>query len=245
MPAALAGLLVFGTGPSGQAQEPMDAGVEAPAPVEPPPTVRADELRHAVFLIGETGRAVLRGPEGADDFAWTDLPETTQALIDALVACADAAVRDPVAAKLRASVALGDSAGAQAMFQVAALYRFASFDDPAALRQPLLDLCAAHGVKGTPLNRTTKPQLLEGRTITSDTVITSDTSVATNAVVTAETGESVLVDPDRVWNVVDPDSSEAIATIDYGDGRTVVGDGPFLALSTAPGDCTPPNTPVS
>lgn len=42
--------------------------------VEPPPTVRADELRHAVFLIGETGRAVLRGPEGADDFAWTGAP---------------------------------------------------------------------------------------------------------------------------------------------------------------------------
>ena len=35
------------------------------------------------------------------------------------------------------------------MFQVAALYRFASFDDPAALRQPLLDLCAAEGVMGT------------------------------------------------------------------------------------------------
>lgn len=35
------------------------------------------------------------------------------------------------------------------MFQVAALYRFASFDDPAALRRPLLDLCAAHGVMGT------------------------------------------------------------------------------------------------
>ena len=34
-------------------------------------------------------------------------------------------------------------------FTVAALYRFAAFDDPAALRQPLLDLCAAHGVKGT------------------------------------------------------------------------------------------------
>src|SRR3546814_3232515 len=32
---------------------------------------------------------------------------------------------------------------------VAALYRFASFDDPAALRQPLLDLCTAHGIKGT------------------------------------------------------------------------------------------------
>ncbi len=35
------------------------------------------------------------------------------------------------------------------MFQVAALYRFASFDDPAALRQPLLDLCTVEGVKGT------------------------------------------------------------------------------------------------
>jgi UPF0176 protein len=34
-------------------------------------------------------------------------------------------------------------------FTVAALYRFASFDDPAALRQPLLDLCTAHGIKGT------------------------------------------------------------------------------------------------
>lgn len=34
-------------------------------------------------------------------------------------------------------------------FTVAALYRFAAFDDPTALRQPLLDLCAANGVKGT------------------------------------------------------------------------------------------------
>ena len=34
-------------------------------------------------------------------------------------------------------------------FTVAALYRFAPFDDPAALRQPLLDLCAVRGVKGT------------------------------------------------------------------------------------------------
>jgi len=34
-------------------------------------------------------------------------------------------------------------------FTVAALYRFAPFDDPATLRQPLLDLCAANGVKGT------------------------------------------------------------------------------------------------
>ncbi|MDZ3832924.1 MAG: rhodanese-related sulfurtransferase [Sphingopyxis sp.] len=34
-------------------------------------------------------------------------------------------------------------------FTVAALYRFAPFDDPAALRQPLYDLCTAGGVKGT------------------------------------------------------------------------------------------------
>ncbi len=35
------------------------------------------------------------------------------------------------------------------MFTVAALYRFARFPDPAALRGPLLDLCVAQGVKGT------------------------------------------------------------------------------------------------
>ncbi|HMO77388.1 MAG TPA: hypothetical protein PKD48_18780, partial [Sphingopyxis sp.] len=34
-------------------------------------------------------------------------------------------------------------------FTVAALYRFAAFADPAALRQPLLNLCATEGVKGT------------------------------------------------------------------------------------------------
>ncbi|QZH74188.1 MAG: rhodanese-related sulfurtransferase [Erythrobacter sp.] len=33
--------------------------------------------------------------------------------------------------------------------QVAALYRFARFDDPQALRGPLAELCKAHGVKGT------------------------------------------------------------------------------------------------
>ncbi|MBT2132817.1 rhodanese-related sulfurtransferase [Croceibacterium sp. LX-88] len=32
---------------------------------------------------------------------------------------------------------------------VAALYCFAPFDEPAALRQPLLDLCARQGIKGT------------------------------------------------------------------------------------------------
>ncbi len=35
------------------------------------------------------------------------------------------------------------------IFTVAALYRFAPLDDPTALRQPLLDLCAAEGVRGT------------------------------------------------------------------------------------------------
>ncbi len=33
--------------------------------------------------------------------------------------------------------------------RVAALYQFTRFDDPAALRGPLLDLCVARGVKGT------------------------------------------------------------------------------------------------
>ncbi len=32
---------------------------------------------------------------------------------------------------------------------VAALYRFATFDDPASLRQPLLDVCVKNGIKGT------------------------------------------------------------------------------------------------
>jgi UPF0176 protein len=35
------------------------------------------------------------------------------------------------------------------VIQIAALYRFAPFPDPAALRGPLLELCAAQGVKGT------------------------------------------------------------------------------------------------
>ena len=35
------------------------------------------------------------------------------------------------------------------MIHVAALYRFARFPNPAALRRPLLDLCAAHGLTGT------------------------------------------------------------------------------------------------
>ncbi|MES2097127.1 MAG: rhodanese-related sulfurtransferase [Pseudomonadota bacterium] len=35
------------------------------------------------------------------------------------------------------------------MIKVAALYRFARFDDPAAIREPLLALCQGEGVKGT------------------------------------------------------------------------------------------------
>ncbi|MBC7132918.1 MAG: rhodanese-related sulfurtransferase [Roseovarius sp.] len=35
------------------------------------------------------------------------------------------------------------------MYRIAALYRFAPFDDPAALRAPLLSLCEAEGVRGT------------------------------------------------------------------------------------------------
>ncbi|OYY77978.1 MAG: hypothetical protein B7Y43_08580 [Sphingomonas sp. 28-62-20] len=35
------------------------------------------------------------------------------------------------------------------MITVAALYRFARFDDPAALRAPLLAVCTVHGIRGT------------------------------------------------------------------------------------------------
>ena len=35
------------------------------------------------------------------------------------------------------------------MIAVAALYQFTRFDDPAGLRAPLLERCAAHGIKGT------------------------------------------------------------------------------------------------
>ena len=39
--------------------------------------------------------------------------------------------------------------GGERVIHVAALYRFARFCDPAALRRPLAERCAAHGVKGT------------------------------------------------------------------------------------------------
>ncbi|PIE14085.1 MAG: hypothetical protein CSA70_02730 [Rhodobacterales bacterium] len=35
------------------------------------------------------------------------------------------------------------------MYTLRALYHFARFDDPAALRQPLVDLCLAHGITGS------------------------------------------------------------------------------------------------
>jgi hypothetical protein len=38
---------------------------------DPPTRVRPSELRAAAYLLGPLGRAVFRGPEGADDFAWT------------------------------------------------------------------------------------------------------------------------------------------------------------------------------
>ena len=35
------------------------------------------------------------------------------------------------------------------MYTIAALYHFTRFDDPAALRDPLADLCRAQGVTGS------------------------------------------------------------------------------------------------
>ena len=55
-----------------------------------------------------------------DAFAWTDEPATSGALVDAVLAWPDAAVRDRLAAKLRASTQMGDEAGKQALFEVAA-----------------------------------------------------------------------------------------------------------------------------
>ena len=59
-------------------------------------------LAQAVIIEGPHSRWCYLLTEGRPNES-----PNTQALIDALVACPDAAVRDPVAAKLRASVALG------------------------------------------------------------------------------------------------------------------------------------------
>jgi hypothetical protein len=53
------------------------------------------------------------------DFAWTDTPEATRAVIAALARDADGSARDRVSARLRAATQLADSAGTQAMFEVA------------------------------------------------------------------------------------------------------------------------------
>lgn len=53
------------------------------------------------------------------DFSWADKPDTTQALIDAISRHPDPNVKDPIAAKLHDSDALGDPAGTRAMMEAA------------------------------------------------------------------------------------------------------------------------------
>lgn len=55
-----------------------------------------------------------------DEFDWTDAPETSRALVEAIRAWPDLIARDRLVANLMASVQLGDSAGKQAMFQTVA-----------------------------------------------------------------------------------------------------------------------------
>lgn len=55
-----------------------------------------------------------------DHFAWADTPECSRALVEAVRTRPDAAKRDRCMAALVAAVQLGDHAGKQAMFQVAA-----------------------------------------------------------------------------------------------------------------------------
>lgn len=64
LPAAPVRLTLVAEGPKGS-QLVSSLGVEAPR------QVRLAELRRAAFLIGPVGHAVFRGPDGADDFAWT------------------------------------------------------------------------------------------------------------------------------------------------------------------------------
>lgn len=52
--------------------EPAAPGLATSLGVDAPPArVRPAELRGAAIVLGPLGRAVFRGPEGADDFAWT------------------------------------------------------------------------------------------------------------------------------------------------------------------------------
>lgn len=54
-----------------------------------------------------------------DDLSWSDGQEVTRTVIEAIRTWPDEIARDALIAKLMASVALGDAAGKQAMFQVA------------------------------------------------------------------------------------------------------------------------------
>lgn len=78
------------------------------------------------ILLELPADAVLReflevnGLELPEDFDWTDTPETSRAILDAVLAHIDLSVRDKLSAKLRASSVLGDAAGKQSMMEVAA-----------------------------------------------------------------------------------------------------------------------------
>lgn len=78
------------------------------------------------ILLELPADAVLReflevnGLDLPEDFVWTDTPETSRAIVDAVLAHTDLNVRDKLSAKLRASSVLGDSAGKQSMMEVAA-----------------------------------------------------------------------------------------------------------------------------
>ena len=69
------------------------------------------------ILLELPADAVLReflevnGLELPEDFDWTDTPETSRAILDAVLAHIDLSVRDKLSAKLRASSVLGDAAG--------------------------------------------------------------------------------------------------------------------------------------
>jgi hypothetical protein len=54
-----------------------------------------------------------------DELTWSDDPEVTKSVIEAIQLWSDQIARDKLVAKLMASVGLGDAAGKQAMFQVA------------------------------------------------------------------------------------------------------------------------------
>ena len=62
----------------------------------------------------------VNGLEMPDDFGWSDTPQTSKAILEAVLAHDDLSVRDKLSAKLRASSALGDAGGKQSILEVAA-----------------------------------------------------------------------------------------------------------------------------